>query len=338
MGFQSQAGQVGFKTQAAAGTYDDPGTDGVFMRLRSGSLGPQRDLLVPDPEIGGGRDVPDAYLGAVAFSGDYEFYARTDSIATLLRGAFGAAASDNTNFGTEGWATHTITPTDGVPLPWLSVEEAIAGAFDVFNYTDAKVNTFHLEADANGYLMGTAGLIARLQTAGNTKTAAPDWDTNPMLVGTNISVTLGGIALPAKSFSFDLTNNIEDDDFRLGSLYLGDVPEKRREVTAGFTVRPEDSAYWRQAVYGAPGATQPGGLVMKEELVVTAETYEYAGTSTTQRHSIVLTIPYVSIEPFPVEPSGDDIIEHDLSLRALRPDPAEVIATVDVVNNREAVA
>ena len=36
MGFQSQAGQVGFKTQAAAGTYDDPGTEGVFMRLRSG--------------------------------------------------------------------------------------------------------------------------------------------------------------------------------------------------------------------------------------------------------------------------------------------------------------
>lgn len=344
MGFQSQAGQVGFKTQAAAGTYADPGAaapdNGVFMRLRSGSLGPARDLLVPDPEIGGGRDVPDAYLGAVAFSGDYDFYARTDSIATLLRGVFGAATSAEIMEGTAGSGAHrhTITPVDDAALPWLSVEEAIAGGFDVFNYTDAKVNTFHLESDANGYLMGTAGMIARLQTAGNVRTAAPSWDTQPMLVGTNVAVSLGGIALPAKTFSFDITNNIEDDDFRLGSFYLGDVPEKRREVTAGLTVRPEDSGFWRQAVYGTAGATAPGGLVTKEQLIITAETYELAGGSTTERHTIEITIPYVTIEPFEVEPSGDDIIEHDLSLRALRPDPAADIATVEVVNERAAIA
>jgi hypothetical protein len=336
MGFQSQAGQVGFRTQANEGVYANPGQGGVFMRTRSGALAANRDLLIPDPEIGGGRDVPDAYLGAVSFSGDFEFYGRTNSLATLLRGGLGVVNSAAVG-ASEGAHRHTFTPTDGA-LPWLSVEEAVANNFEVFRYTDAKVNTLHLEAEANGYLQGTVGLVAREQTSGNARTADPTWDTNPMLVGTNILVTYGGIQLPAKSFSFDLTNNLEDDDFRLGSFYLGDITEKRREVTCGFALRPQDAAYWRQAVYGAAGANQPGGLVSKEEVVISIESYEPAGAGATQKHEIEITIPRAAFEPFTVDPSGDDVIEHDVTLQGLRPNPADPIVTVGVVNTLAQVA
>lgn len=335
MGFQSQSGQIGLRTQSAAGAFSSPGAGGVFMRTRSGALAAARDLLIPDPEIGGGRDIPDAYLGAVSFSGDYEFYARTESLATLLKGVLGTAASASMETG--AYHQHTFTPTDGA-LPWLSLEEAIAGNYEVFNYTDAKVNSLHLEAEANGYLMGTAGFIARLQTAGNTKTAAPDWDTNPLLVGTNITVTYGGVALPAKSFTLDIANNLEDDDFRLGSFYLGDVTEKRREITCGFTLRPESSSLWRRAVYGASAATAPGGLVSKEQVIIACESYELVGTSTTAKHRIEITIPRAAFQPFAVEPSGDDVIEHDVTLQALRPDPATSIITVRVNNASAAIA
>ena len=331
MGFSSQEGQVGLKTQTSAGVYDDPGTGGVFMRTRSGSLAPARDLLVPDAEIGGNRDVPDAYLGAVAWAGEYDFYARTNMLATLLYGVFGAKSStDNAGAGSLLVGTHTITPGSGA-LPWLSVEENIGGSLETFNFTDAKVNTLHLEAEANGYLMGTCGLIAKTAIAGATKTAVPDFDTNPLIVGTNITVTYNAVQLPAKSFSFDVTNNIEDDDFRLGSFTLGDVTEKRREVTAGVTVRPSDSAIWRQATLGTAAATGPGGLTTKQQLVITCETYEVIGTSV-DKHSIVITLPKVVFEPFAFDPSGDDVIEHDLSMRALRPDPATAVATVVVKN------
>ena len=340
MGFQSQSGQVGLKTQTTPDTYDDPGTGGVFLRTRSGSLGPSRDLIIPDPEIGGSRDVPDAYLGSVAFSGEIEFYARMNALATLCNGAFGSVSTDDANFVADGWATHTFTPIDVGALPWLSMEENVGGNFDTFNYTDMKVNSLHLESDANGYLMGNFGAIARKQTAGNTKTADPSalFDTTPLMVGTNITATLDAVALPAKSFSFDFTNNLEDDDFRLGSFFLGDMTEKRREVTAGFTIRPEDSGYWRQAVYGTAGATAPGGLVTKEQLVITAQTYEFAGTSVSQVLEVVITIPNVTIEPFAVEPSGDDVIEHDVTMRALRPSNATPICTVAVINELQAVA
>jgi hypothetical protein len=65
MGFSSQAGQAILRQQAVAGTFQaDTGTAGVGLKLRSGSLAPSRTLTLPDPEIGGNRDVPDAYLGA----------------------------------------------------------------------------------------------------------------------------------------------------------------------------------------------------------------------------------------------------------------------------------
>jgi hypothetical protein len=251
MGFSSQPGQVVLKTQTTQGVLD-PGlaASGVAMKLRGGSLSSNRELLIPDPEIGGGRDVTDAYLGAVSWGGDYEFYARMDGLATLLKACLGTAAAPVT---ATGVTTHTITPSDTV-LPYLSIEESISNGLETYNYTDGVVNTLHLECDANGYLMGTAGIIAAKQVAGVTRTPTPIWDDTPMIVGTNVTITYNAISLPAKNFSLDINNNFEDDDFRLGSFYIGDLTAKRREVTAGFGIRESSSALWRQATYGLHAA------------------------------------------------------------------------------------
>lgn len=137
MGYQSQSGQIAMRTQSVKGTYADPGTSpfGIFMRTRSGALSGNRELLIPDPEIGGGRDVPDAYLGPVAFSGSYDFYARTNMIALLLKGLLGAPVSTTVS----DYKQHVFTPINSGSLPWLSIEEAIGDGFETFNYTDAKV-------------------------------------------------------------------------------------------------------------------------------------------------------------------------------------------------------
>ena len=52
MGFSSQAGQVLFATQASAGVFPAGFASAhTAMKLRGGSLGPNRDLLITDPEI-----------------------------------------------------------------------------------------------------------------------------------------------------------------------------------------------------------------------------------------------------------------------------------------------
>lgn len=337
MGFSSQSGQVILRSQAVQGTYQaDTGTTGVGVFLRGGSLGANRELLIPDPEIGGGRDVVDAYLGAVSWSGDYEMYARLDAIATLLKSVLGTAAAPVV---ATGVTTHTITPVDSGTLPFLSIEENIGGSLETYQYTDAVVNTLHLECDANGYLMATAGIIGAKQTAGNTKTPAPVWDNTPMIVGTNVTITYNSISLPAKNFSLDINNNIEDDDFRLGSFYIGDLTAKRREVTASFGIREASSALWRQATYGVPAATAPGGLTTKNQLVITCQTYEdiQGGTPAT-KGSLTITIPKFMYQPYTLAASGDDIIESDVSGQAVRPVAATPIVTAVIKTAKATIA
>lgn len=330
MGYSSQAGQLLLRTQATPGVLQsDLAAEGVAMKIRSGSLAPSRELMLPDPEIGGGRDRSDAYLGGVSWSGDYEFYARMRSLSLLLKACFGSVAT--APVGTAGASEHTFTPSDGAMLPLLSIEEAIGNGLETYNYVDAVVNTLHLEAEPSGYLSGTAGVIARTQTAGAARTAEPDWDEGPMTVGTNIFVTYNGVTVPAKSFSFDINNNIEDDDYRLGSFFIGDLTPKGREVTAGFSIRESSSAMWRQAVYGTPGATTPGGITTKAPLVITCQTYEQIpGSNPLVTERLVLTLPKFALTPYSLEASGDDVIESDLEGSALRPSPATPVCTAAV--------
>lgn len=338
MGFPSQLGQVGFRTQSAKGTYADPGAvspnQGTFVRTLSGALAGNRTLLIPDPEIGGNRDIPDAYLGPIAFAGEYQFYTRARAVAQFLKGALGAPVStlvvDHTS--------HVFTPTDAVSLPWVSIEENIGGSYETFRYTDGVINTFHLEVDAEGYLKGSVGVIALTQTSGATKTAAPNWDTSPLFVGSTVGVRWNGALLPAKSMSFDLNNNFEDNDFRLGSVFLGDLVPKRREFMMGVTIRPEDAALWKTATYGAPAATSAqAGAAFKDDAQILITSYEKIPGAATMVYTIQIDIPQATIRPFAVNPSGDDILQHDLELVALRPVPATPIMTITVKTEDTAI-
>lgn len=331
MGYSAQAGQIGLRTQSAQGTYADPGAvapnNGLFCKMRSAGLGTNRDLLVPDPEIGGNRDQVDAYLGAASWSGDYEFYARPNLLLLLLANALGTKAAPVT---ATGITTHTLTPSDGAALPFMSIEERIGSGLETYNYTDAVVNTLHLEGDANGFVQGTAGLIAAKQISGATATAAPSWDTTPIPVGVTCTITYNSVALNPKSFSMDFTNNFEDDDFRIGSFFLGGLVPKHRELSFGFAVRPNDSSRWRQAVYGSTSATQvQSGFTLKQQLVVTLTTYENipGGTPTTP-YSVSFTVPNSVVVPFSFPASGDDVVQDDITIRAFRPSAATPLVTV----------
>jgi hypothetical protein len=160
-----------------------------------------------------------------------------------------------------------------------------------------------------------------------------------MFVGTNITVTYNAVTLPAKSFSLDINNNIEDDDFRLGSFYIGDLTPKRREVTASFGIRESSSALWRQATYGLPAATAVGGQTTKNQLVITCSTYEDipAGTPAT-KYSLTITIPKFALTPYSLDASGDDIIESDIEGQALRPVAATPIMTAVIKTGKATIA
>lgn len=430
MGYTSQQGQVGFGIQGSKGTAVAATR---FVRMRSGALAPKRELLIPDPEIGGNRDVPQAYLGPISFSGGYEFYARAETLAILLRGAFGSVSSTTaagtaevqtvtingtptggtftltyrgqtttginhnaasgavqsalqalttigssnvTVSGTAGGpytvtfagalaatsaylltasssltggtnpsvtvvetttghpvkGTHVITPSDST-LPWLSVEERISYNLESFRYTDAKVSRVKVESDAGGYMMGSADLVAMTQVANFTAQANPNYDLSPMFQGSLITVYWNGIALPAKSFNFEITNNMEDDDFRLGSFTLGDITERRRMFKLGCTIRPETSALWREATYGGSALTSPrAGVASYGSLTLVCTTYEDVQGATSP-YTFRLDIPTAAMTPFEMTPSGEDAIEHDVEFTVLRNDPLVPAVTATIIDD-----
>lgn len=441
MGYTSQQGQVGFAIQSSKGTAVAASR---FARLRGGALEPKRDLLIPDPEIGGNRDVPQAYLGPISFAGGYEFYARMQILPLLLRGAFGTVVSGSPTSGTaevqtvtisgtptggtftltfrgqttsaiaynaasgavqsalqalstigSGNATvtgsaggpytvtfasflaatnvpqmtatssltggtnpsvavststpgysvmtsHVITPSDAASLPWLSVEERLSFDLESFRYTDAKVTRLRLEGDATGYVTAQADLIAMTGesgfTAQNAATAGAKTDISPMIVGSQVTVKWNGATLPAKTFNFEVANNMEDNDFRLGSYTLGDITEKRRMFKLGCTIRPENSNLWKDAVWGGSGLTAPrAGKAVYGSLELTMTTFENIQGAATP-YSIKFEVPTAAMSPFAMVPRGEDVIEHDIEFTLLRDDPLVPIVTCTVVNDLATVS
>lgn len=339
MGVSSQQGVFALKTQTSRGVAaTNIGTTGMAMYRTGGSMTPNRELMIPDPEIGGGRDIPDALLGPISFGGDVEFYTRFNSIGILLKAALGVPNSALAS-GVTGAYEHEFIPTDNTSLPFLTVYERIGADLDRILYQDCVVNTLHLEADADGYLTGTAGLIGCRGTFG-----VPDQDVSSVLdettitVGTNIKVLYGGADIKAKSFSVDINNNFEDDDFRLGSFYLEDLTPKRREINGSMTLRHEGKNMMRQALLGSSSATQAGGLTTKEKIEIQIGTYgEIEGSTPLTNYGLNLEFGKTVFEPFGFEPSGDDILESDVTFQALRPVSADPVMSAILTNGIELI-
>lgn len=437
MGQSSQAGQFGLGVQATKGTAVAATR---FARIRGGSIGGDRSLLIPDPEIGGNRDIQNAMLGGVAFSGDIDFYPRAQMLAMLIYGAFGGKASTNNAGATNEVQTVTITgaPTGGtftlsfngaetsalahnvasadvqtalralatigstgvtvtgiaggpytvtftgalaaenVPLlvasssltggtaptvtvatttsgaatvgthvltpantlPWLTVEERLGDSLESFRYTDARINSFRLEADANGYLMGSANIIALIGQSGFAAQVAPEIDETPLIVGSSVIFTVDGVDLRARSFSLEFSNNMENDDFRLGSVFLGDAVPKRRELKIGANYRPDDSTLWKRAMWGSDAVTtaQPGAAY-RGPVGVTIESYETIGNVVGgTKYSTTFQVPSAVLAPFKINPNGDDVIGADIEFTAIRPFSGVPLVTTTVVNDLADVA
>jgi hypothetical protein len=329
MSQSSQSGILALGLQGAKGTAV-PVTRQV--RTRGGSLGGDRTLLIPDPEVGGNRDIPQAYLGGVAFSGDIDFYPRAQMIAMLLFGALGARSSTSVT-GPPLIGTHVITPAD--TLPWFTAQERLGVDLETFQYTDVRVNSLRMEADANGYLTGSASLIGLTGVADATLTTNVPQDLSPLTVGSSVTFSFGGNDLRAKSFSFEIMNNMETDDFHLGSLFIGDAVPKRREVKMGATIRPEDSALWKAAMHGATNASTPqGGPAFRGAAQITISSYETIGNAIGGTpFSVTINVPVAVIAPFKNNPQGDDVIQNDIEITAIRPANATPLLTATVVND-----
>jgi hypothetical protein len=265
--------------------------------------------------------------------------ALTTTGTTFTGGTAPALTAATTTPGTPLIGTHAITP--GNTNPWFTVEERWGTSLETFIYTDAKINGFKLDVSAEGYLMGEADVIALSAVSGATATTTPQTDLTPLFVGSSIDVKFNGTSLKAKKFTLDYQNNIETNDFRLGSVYMFDAVEKRRSLTMTVDIRPEDSNLWKTAMWGSSAATTAApGAAATGAIQITCTSFETIGNvvSGGTPYGFTLTIPSAVLKPFKITPSGDDVIGATLEIQATRPNVALPLITATVTNNLATVS
>jgi hypothetical protein len=69
-------------------------------------------------------------------------------------------------------------------------------------------------------------------------------------------------------------------------------------------------------------------------VVITISSYEdIPGATAGVKYASTFTIPQAIIAPFSLDPSGDDVLEHEMEIRAVRPVAGTPILTATVKNS-----
>ncbi len=313
MPYMSEEGYVGLAKQTASGpsAYVTPSH---YLYVNSIAIEPDDNLLITNAEIGSGRDITDAYEGTVKWSGSMDFVIRPEAIGLLILGAMGAVTSSGIGAG----YGHTFTPKNNL-VP-LSVEKKVGDGLEVFGYNDTKINDLKIECAAGALAKGSVDLISVQETAGKTANT-PTFETAPVFTFAGGRVNLDDSSVSVKNLSFEIKNNIVEDDYRIGSRILGSLAEKRRELTATIDIVPEDSKTYRKSVYGSPTATTVSGLQQTFSGAFHFSLESADGVyipGTTQKYTLDVDIPKAVFRKAPIPTSGDDLITETLEMLPIK--------------------
>lgn len=329
--FTAETGNIGVAVQTAGqGTFVEP-TD--YMKVLSIDMNPDGEKLIPDVEIGAGSDITEVHQGTYKISGEIETYVRSEAIVTLLYGLLGRYTSSGELNGGQGNYLHNVLPVVSGSLPYLSVKKVISDNVQAFNYKDCKVNKFTLDVKASEFANAKFSLVGISDAIGTPGT--PSYETAPLLVATKTTINFGPAAISAKSLTLEVNNNLVDDDFRIGSRFLGDITAKRRELMLNLdVVLDTTSELYRKSFYGGAALTSAGFDVYADSVDIILDSPTVIGTSTTT-YKILFQIKRAIFMAAPIPASGDDLIVIPLELKPVKSGTNNIIE-VHVWNGKSA--
>lgn len=333
-------GYVALAKQSAQGTPNtvDLPTSGVLAT--SATLGGSSEASDPDPEIGGSRnpDISGAAFGGFALSGDIEGYLRYAILLPRLLQAAGFVAAAPVETGaSSGVFQHTFTPG---AMSYLTVESRWGLTDAIRRFRDVLVNELTIEVNPNERATLSASCVGMRETWQASPTAVTYPAVDPVGHGATSAIALGGLGTYRfASATVGIANNLSDDEFVIGSRFLGDLTPGAQEITVGGEIRlgnntPSLTELYRAALYGAPDATEPAGLEpFSTDAALTIASPKLIGASTTEKYRAVFTMPHLVIAGFPLEASGADPLGATIEGRAYDgPDGPSL--TVDIYNAR----
>jgi hypothetical protein len=311
MSYTAETGYVGLARQDEKGTFKEP-TD--FMKVTSVDLNPEGDKLIPDPEVGSISDIDSIHQGTYKISGSMDSYVRPEAIGLLFWGALGTYTNSGSLTG--GAYLHNFTPLTSGSLPWMSLKKSVADNIEVFDYKDCKIEGFTLNINSSEFCDASFDIVGIQDEEGSS--TEPSYETAPLLVATKATINIGGSAVSVKSCSVEWKNNLDSDDFRVGSRFLGDITEKRRELDVRMDlVLDTTSELYKKAFYGSATASEAGFDVYADNVDIILESPTTIGTSDLP-YKILIQIKNAVFMSAPIPSSGDDLVVIPLELKATK--------------------
>lgn len=319
----AQDGYVALATQAGKGVPAASFTEA--MKVTDNGLSGRSGVDYGDAEIGGGRttDSSRPMLTGYNASGSIEGYLRSRAFPLLLMGA-GLTPSAPTQEGATGAFSHPFAT--GL-FTWLSAETSWGKGRAVRRFSDVLVNSLDVSLDAPGRATFTADLLG-LSEAWQGATSAVTFETDPIAdwLGSAITFdTLGTYRF--ETFTFSLANNLDDDEWVIGTRSQDDATAHSQEVTFGGRIKlgansPSLTDLYRAAMYGSKTATAPspdGPYHTSGSAVIGHR--KFIGTSVATRFGHTIACSDLVLEAFPLEGSGDDRLNVEITARAVSSTP-----------------
>lgn len=310
MSYTAESGSLGLAIQPVKGTFTAP-TD--YMKVRSIDLNPDGKKLIPDVEVGGVSDITDIAQGTYKISGSIDTYVRPEAIGILMRGAMGEYTASGTV--ATGAYLHNLKPASG-SLPWISLKKNVSDNVQTVNYPDCKVAGFTFDINASEYVTAKFDITGISDAIGTA--SVPTYESAPLLVATKATINIQGVPVSVKSCSIEYKNNLDDGDFRVGSRFLGDITEKRRELDIKMdVVLDTTSELYRKAFYGSASVTSAGFDVFAQSLDIWLESPTQIATSGVY-YKMLFSVKNAVFMAAPVPSSGDDLVVIPLELKATK--------------------
>lgn len=275
------------------------------------------------PEIGGDYFLRGAYKASVMGSGDVAFVVRPNTIGLFL---YMLAGQDSVSGvpGQTGAFQHIFTPFTpavGVDLPWFTAYKDVTKLYGE-QYLNTKLGAFSLDIPKSSIATATASLVSTtpssLAIAG---LPTETFDSTPAFQATSATVTIAAespspaLTFPTKveRYSMSYNNNISQDEFSVGNLFLDNITLLQRTVQVSMDIVVRDTVFY-QAVY-LNGGTIPNAwspAIYRGALTVTLNSTSNI-PSTTQPYQLALTFPGLDFLMMPVNEAGADLVRATIS-------------------------
>lgn len=188
-----------------------------FVDILTGAITPDNQIE-EIPAYGQSRGSRRHTLGGFAIAGDVSSAADFKTIGFFLKGVLGD--SDVDDLDTLDYE-HVFWGTQEIPSWVMFIGEQAGEATDYeFQYYGIRMNSLELSWDGPKSVTYTCNVGANYHIV-RAAQLTPTWDDEPVCVGTDTTVQIGGVEVVVNALTLRIENNMVMDQFHLGGRHQG---------------------------------------------------------------------------------------------------------------------